>query len=92
MSLKDRIIAALPAHADCFTQCNGTVMYIRDMKPINGGAATIDILGGGDAAVEMHNPLQITVDFDTFPNNALPLGVGIHEKQCECVLFPDGAD
>ena len=92
MSLKDRIIAALPAHAAYFTQCNGVVMYVRDMKPINGGAATIDNLGGGAAAVELHNPLQIAVDFDAFPDNALPLGVGLHEKQCECVMFPDGAD
>lgn len=92
MNLKDRIIAALPAHAACFTQCNNAVMYVRDMKPVNGGVATIDNINGGVAAVELHNPLLVTVDFDAFPDNALPLGVGNYEKQCECVLFPEGAD
>ena len=92
MNLKDRIIASLPAHAACFTQCNNAVMYVRDMKPENGGVATIDGTNGGVAAVELHNPLQVTVDFDAFPDNALPLGVGVYEKQCECVLFPEGAD
>lgn len=92
MILKDRIIASLPAHAVCFTQCKGKMMYVRDMKPVNGGAATIDNNYGGVAAVELHNPLQVTVDFDAFPDNALPINAGNHEKQCECVLFPEGAD
>lgn len=92
MNLKDRIIASLPDHAACFTQCNNAVMYVRDMKPVNGGVATIDNINGGVAAVELHNPLLVTVDFDAFPDNALPLGVGNYEKQCECVLFPEGAD
>lgn len=92
MNLKDRIIAALPAHAACFTQCNGATMYVRDMKPIHGGLATIDVINRGVAGVELGNPLQVPVDFDAFPDNALPLGVGSHEKQCECVLFPEGAD
>lgn len=92
MNLKDRIIAALPAHAVCFTQCNGAVMYVRDMKPVNGGTATINNTGVGIAAVEICNPLQVPVDFDAFPDNALPLSVGKYEKQCECVLFPEGAD
>lgn len=92
MSLKDRIIAALPAHATCFTECNGAVLYVRDMKPVNGGSATIDSTNGEVAAVNLYNPSQIEVDFDAFPDNALPIGVGNHEKQCECVLFPEGAD
>ena len=92
MNLKERITVALPAHVACFTQCNGAVMYVRDMKPVNGGVATIDNTKGGVAAVELDNPLQVTVDFDAFPDNALPLGVGKCEKQCECVLFPEGAD
>ena len=92
MNLKDRIISSLPAHAACFTQCNDAVMYVRDMKPVNGGVATIDNTNGGVAAVELYNPLQVTADFDAFPDNALPLGVGNYEKQCECVLFPEGAD
>ena len=92
MNLKDRIIAALPAHTACFTQCDGTVMYMWDMKPVNGGVGTIDDIQGGTAAVELYNPLQVTVLFDGFPDNALPLGVGNHEKQCECVLFPEVAD
>lgn len=92
MNMKERIIETLPAHAVCFTQCNGDVMYIRDMKPINGGTATISDISVGVAAVSLHNPLLLTVDFDAFPNNALPIGVGYHEKQCECVLFPEGAD
>lgn len=92
MNLKDRIIAALPAHIACFTQRNEAVMYVRDMKPMNGGTATIDSTSGGVAAVELDNLLLVPVDFDAFPDNALPLGVGIYEKQCECVLFPEGAD
>ena len=92
MNLKERIMASLPTHASCFTQCNGVVMYVRDMKPVNGGRATIDNTGDGVAAVELDNPLQVSVDFDAFPDNALPLGVGNYEKQCECVLFPEGAD
>ena len=92
MNLKERIIAALPAHAACFTQCNGAVMYVRDMKPVNGGSATIDNNNGVVAAVELHNPLLVELDFDAFPDNALPIDGGNHEKQCECVLFPEGAD
>ena len=92
MTLKERIISVLPVHEECFTNIQGTTLFVRDMKPINGGHATIDSLGGGVAAVELHNPSSLTVDFDAFPENALPLGVGLYEKQCECVLFPEGAD
>lgn len=92
MSLKKRIIKVLPAHAGCFTNIQGSPLYIRDMKAINGGLATIDCTGCDVAAVELQNPLLLTVDFDAFPNNALPLDIGKHEKQCECVLFPEGAD
>ena len=92
MNLKDRIIAALPAHTACFSKCNGAIMYVRDMKPVDGGVATIDSITGGVAAVYLNNPLQVTVEFDAFPDNALPIGVGNHEKQCECVLFPEGSD
>ena len=92
MNLKNRIITALPAHSACFSNINGRVLYVRDMKPINYGVATIDSCPGGVAAVELNNPLQIAIDFDAFPDNALPLGVGSYEKQCECVLFPEGTD
>ena len=92
MILKDRIITTLPHHAACFTQCNGAVLYVRDMKPVNGGTATIDVIGGSMAVVDLLNPLQLTVDFDAFPDNGLPISVGYYEKQCECVLFPEGTD
>lgn len=40
--MKDRLLAVLPAHRDCFTRIMSSFLYIRDMKPINGGNATID--------------------------------------------------
>ena len=67
MTLKERIISVLPVHEECFTNIQGTTLFVRDMKPINGGHATIDSLGGGVAAVELHNPSSLTVDFDAFP-------------------------
>lgn len=91
MNFKDRLIAALPGHADHFTNIRGSFFYVRDMKAVNGGQAMIDCQSGGDAAVEIYNPNSITVDFDSFPDNALPLPNG-NEKQCECVLFPQGCD
>lgn len=92
MNFKERIITALPAHAACFTNNNGAVIYVRDMKRINGGPVTIDNIDEGIAAVEVHNPYQIIVECDAFPDNALPIAVGVHEKQCECVMFPDETD
>ncbi len=92
MNLKERIISVLPTHEECFINIQGTTLFVRDMKPINGGRATIDSVEGGVAAVELNNPSSLTVDFDAFPENALPIGVGLYEKQCECVLFPEGAD
>lgn len=91
MNFKDRLIAALPGHADCFTNIRGSFFYVRDMKAVNGGHATIDCRAGGDAAIEIYNPNSMTVDFDSFPDNALPLHNG-NEKQCECVIFPEGCD
>lgn len=91
MSFKDRLVAALPGHTDSFTNIRGSFFYVRDMKAVNGGQATIDCQAGVDAAVEIYNPNSITVDFDSFPDNALPLPNG-NEKQCECVLFPEGCD
>lgn len=91
MNFKERLIAALPAHSNCFTTICGSFLYIRDMKAINGGMATIDCNEFGIPAVELYNPIPVSVDFDSFPDNALPLSNG-HESQCECVVFPEGCD
>lgn len=95
MIMKDRLLAVLPAHRDCFTRIMSSFLYIRDMKPINGGNATIDgQQNTGVAAVELYNPLATLyhIDFDGFPDNALPLSNGLYESQCECVLFPENCD
>ena len=93
--LKDRLLKILPAHANCFTRIKSSFLYVRDMKRINGGRATIDGLTKSEvAAVELYNP-QIplyNIDFDGFPDNAFPLSKGRFEKQCECVMFPEDAD
>ena len=92
MNLKERLIDALPAHAERFTNIRGSVLYVKDLKAIGGGNAIIECTATGIAAVELQNPNSITVDFDSFPENALPLSEGNYESQCECVLFPEDSD
>lgn len=92
MNLKERLLNALPAHADRFITIQGSYLYVRDLRVINQGNATIDCDSRGIASVELDNPLSLTIDFDSFPDNALPLTPNSYESQCECVLFPEGCD
>lgn len=92
MNLKERIISALPFHEQCFKRIQASLLCVRDTKRFSGGTATIDSELNDLAAVQLSNPSQISIDFDAFPDNALPINKGKCAKQCECVLFPEAAD
>lgn len=89
--MKTRIAEKLPLHN--LTTHSDIDLYIADYKNFNDG--DVVLLGIAPAeikCVKLSNPNQITVCFDGFPNNALPIGIGLQNQQCECVVFPDRCD
>ena len=93
--MRARLLSVLPNHVSCFTTIMGSFLYVKDMKKSNGGNAVIDCCKTkGVPAVELYNPksLEYQIEFDAFPDNALPLSKGHYEEQCECVMFPENSD
>ena len=86
--MKTKIVKALPNHI--LTTHSDKSLYIADYKKHNVGEVTIQGCEPKDIkSVHLSNSNQITVCFDGFKNNALPLENGDNNIQCECVLFPD---
>lgn len=86
--MKTKIETILPDHILKTSASNN--IYIIDYKHINGG--DVEILEAEPEEVKyvhLDNIQPITVLFDGFKDNALPVEVGVFNKQCECVIFPE---
>jgi hypothetical protein len=89
--MKNLITERLPRHT--LTTHSDSELYIADYKNFNGGNIILVGVEPEDIkCVRISNPRQIVVCFDSFPENALPTGVGTQSQQCECLLFPDRCD
>lgn len=89
--MKDKIEEILPGHVLITTSSNH--IYIVDYKDLNGGDVVLHDSEPTDVNyVYLENTKPITVFFDGFKDNALPLAVGSFSRQCECLLFPNTCD
>lgn len=94
--MKNRIQGRLPLHI--ISTHSTKELHITDYKD------SMEIFGRSDVAVSesavngihsviITNDNDISICFDGFPENGLPLEApGTQSKQCECVLFPDTLD
>jgi len=93
--MKTRITSVLPLHnLATFSSSN---LYIADYPKIinNRGVVLFKQEPNDIKCVYLSNPIQISVCFDGFKDNALPIIIGNHieqSEQCECVVFPDRCD
>ncbi|GHT36338.1 hypothetical protein AGMMS49574_27920 [Bacteroidia bacterium] len=87
--MRSRIETLLPKDKHRIENLNYEEVYIADWKDV-------DSTRGVEAtsyppeinSVCLHNNNQVHIVFDAFADNALPINKGVHNKQCECVLFP----
>lgn len=85
--MKDKIKEILPNHRLITTQASK--IFIVDYKKINGGE--VELLTSKPTninSVFLDNNKRVSIYFDGFQENALPLKKGLYNRQCECVLFP----
>lgn len=89
--MRTKIETILPEHTLKTSASNN--IYIIDFKHINGGdVELLEIEPEGIKYVHLDNIQPISVVFDGFKNNALPIEVGVFNRQCECVIFPETCD
>ena len=72
-----------------FTHIYNPNLYVVDWANANGG--NVEISGAQYNtinAVHIENNPNISIFFDGFKKNALPITRNTYSKQCECVLFP----
>lgn len=89
--MKLKIETRLPEHI--LKNSNASNIYIVDFKDLNiGDVELLESEPVNIKYVHLENKVPISVWFDGFKNNALPLTVGSHNKQCECVIFPESCN
>lgn len=89
--MKTNIESVLPNHT--LITSNSNNIYIIDFKHINGGnVELLEIEPEKIKYVHLKNTQPTPIIFDGFKNNALPLDIGLFNKQCECVIFPESCD
>lgn len=89
--MKSRLLKAFSRVKDrhSFTYINTPHLYIVDWANENGG--NVEISGtrfSAINAVHIENKPNISIFFDGFKKNALPITRSTYSKQCECVLLP----
>lgn len=83
----EKIKEFLPLHD--LSKSSSPNLYIVDYKDLNGGDVMLLENEPNDIKfVHIENPPEIEIVFDGFKDNALPLGPGEHNSQCEGLLFP----
>ena len=91
--MKTRIESLLPKDKHIIQISSATNLYIADYKHDkkykNKGVVLTEDEPENIKTVYIINKNQVTVCFDGFKDNALPISKGLHNKQCECVLFPN---
>ena len=86
--MKNKIAEILPEHT--LVQSSSKDIYIVDYKNIRKGKVCLLESEPFDIkTVYLKNENEIAVLFDGFEENALPIGKGTYNRQCECVLFPE---
>jgi len=87
--MKTRIKAALPSHN--LTTHSHSNLFIADYTDIKNGLGVVLFENEPTdyKCVHISNPKPVTICFDGFEYNALPIETGHYSKQCECILFPD---
>lgn len=85
--IKD-LLKSLPEHKKYLETLQGKELYVVDWKDENNTGISFSDCDLGRPAVCLHNPYELSVCCDKFPENALPVKKGCFSQQCECVLFP----
>lgn len=90
--MKQKINSILPNHT--LAEYNSDNFYVVDYKNINRGDVELHEEEPADVkSVHLTNKNRITICFDGFKENALPReNPGDHNRQCECILFPNEED
>lgn len=89
--MRTKIEAILPQHILKTSKLSN--IYIVDFKNINGGDVELLEIEPKDVKyVHLKNLQPISIVFDGFKDNALPLTIGVNNKQCECVIFPESCE
>ena len=89
--MRTKIESILPHHT--LKTSNSNNIYIIDFKHINGGdVQLLEIEPEEIKYVHLENIQPISVIFDGFKDNALPLDIGLFNKQCECIIFPESCE
>lgn len=83
----NKINSILPDHVIKVTESKE--IFIVDYKKLNGGEVELLEREPNDIKyVYIENIRPIKIAFDGFKDNALPIKIGVYNRQCECVLFP----
>lgn len=87
----DKINQVLPNHV--LTKTTSENIYVVDYKDLNRGDVTLfETQPTNIKWVHLHNIRNISIVFDGFKENALPIEAGLYNRQCECVLFPESCN
>lgn len=90
--MREKLIQALPKHEEFIKEVKDKDLYLVDTA--NGSNHPIDdeilLLNSKPEIAHIHikNENSVSVIFDPFQKNALPIRRGCYSGQCECVLFP----
>ncbi len=66
---------------------NDECLKVHETLPIYNPETGIEVKG-----VEIKNDIECRIGVDSFGENALKISRGRHQKQCECVVYPENAD
>jgi len=89
--MKTKLKNLLPTHN--ITIHSETNLYIADYKNFNHGEVILITTKPQDIkSIYLNNSKPVTICFDGFKENALPISTGVYNRQCECVLFPNEND
>ena len=91
--MKNKIAKFLPNHN--ITSHSLQELFIADYKRINNGdVVLLEKAPTNIKFVYIQNANKVAVCFDGFKDNALPLNIkiGLHNRQCECVIFPESCN
>ena len=89
--MRTKIETILPQHI--LKTSKSSNIYIVDFKNINGGDVELLEIEREDVKyVHLKNLQPISIVFDGFKDNALPVTTGVNNKQCECVIFPESCE
>ena len=86
--MKNKINKLLPNHI--LVKSNAKELFVVDYKNYSiGDVSLLEKKPTDIKCVSLNNQNEVSVWFDGFKENALPIKKGQYNRQCECVIFPE---